>query len=80
MNVFIKGFGQLLLYLILQQRAILWARDSNTSACITFRQLPSICDGCGVQFSIEHAFNCSIGGWLVVDIMRFGKLLVTLLL
>jgi len=42
--------------------------------------VPSVCDGCRVQFSIEHALDYSFGVWLVVGTMRFEMHLVTLLL
>ena len=43
----------------------------------TLLSLPSVCDGYGVPFNIEHALDCC---FVIVGIMRFGMLLVTLLL
>ena len=39
--------------------------------------LPSVFDGCGAPFSIEHALDCCFGAWSLVGAMRFRILLVT---
>ena len=88
--IFNDEFCQLLpLFDSLQQRAILWAKDSNISSWLSVLPLassqfdlsaqefgdglalrykkpllsvPSVCNGCGAPFSIEHALDCRFGG------------------
>ena len=42
--------------------------------------LPSVCDGCGAPFSVEHSLDCRFGDWSLVGILRLGMHSVTLLL
>ena len=87
---FDEEFDQLLpLFNLMQQWAILRAKDSNISSWLSvlplarsqfdlsaqelrdglalrykkpLLSLPSVCDGCGAPFSIEHALDCHFGG------------------
>ena len=36
--------------------------------------VPSVCDGCGAPFSIEHVLDCYFRAWSIVGTMRFGML------
>ena len=42
--------------------------------------LPSVCDGCGASFSIEHALDCRFGGLVTRRHNEVRDVLVTLLL